>query len=650
MANRLAHEDSPYLQQHAHNPVDWYPWSQEALTKAKQEHKAIFLSIGYSSCHWCHVMEREVFENESLGQLLNTHFIAIKVDKEERPDIDQHFQEVHMLLNRRAGGWPLSIFLTPQSDPFYAATYIPPTRQNGMMGFDELLTIIAEKVSQNDPELFSNAQEIQSYVQQKEPPKAPVPLDKNLVERLVNQAAFHFDETWGGFATQPKFPQVSLLDALLDCYALTRTPSTLAMVTRTLDAMQRGGFYDIVDGGFCRYSTDTMWLVPHFEKMCYDNGLLISLYWRAYALTNDASYAHTARQSTRFMLEKMSEKGLFYSASDADGVEGEGDYFLYDYDAIERLFTSHFGALEAQALMEYWGITPQGNFEGHTIVHHAHPQAPQPPHYHEALKLLQELRTQRPYPFIDTKAIAAWNAMMVKALFDAALHDESFIDVAYESIEALLALFWRDNKLYHSTLIGKTPTIEAFLEDYAYVIVALISAYEHRCQEHYLLIAQQVANRAIAHFFDKGAWNFSHTTFVTQAPIQDTSYPSPVAVMVDGLLKLGLLVDGKYRTFAQQTLYFYSAKITKSPYATPKLTATTIAFLHPSYILKIPQASSTQLLQKMRHHYPYCTVAQHTFEEYLLCDATQCYLNAKSSETFLEKYISFTQSADTRPS
>ena len=403
MPNRLALEDSPYLQQHKNNPVDWYPWCDEAFERATNENRPIFISIGYSSCHWCHVMEHEVFENETIAAYLNEHFISIKVDREERPDLDKYYQEVHQLLNRRAGGWPASIFCTPDNKPFYAGTYIPPTTRDRILGFTELTEIIATKVAEGDEKLFSNADEIQNYLKPAERPKEATVLKPSIATVFVKQALQNFETAHGGFSQQPKFPHTSTLNALLDIMLLQNDADARKMVTQTLSTMHRGGMYDLIDGGFCRYSVDPEWLVPHFEKMAYDNGLLCELYARAGRMLREETYTRTAKEIADFMAAKMQDGGLFYSASDADSEGEEGTYFIVEYNAAETALSEEgFTASEARAILKTLHVTPEGNFEGKNILWLSDP-AERPEWFEAVRKVFVRLRTARRYPFIDRK-------------------------------------------------------------------------------------------------------------------------------------------------------------------------------------------------------------------------------------------------------
>jgi len=505
MANILQYEDSPYLQQHKDNPVNWYPWCDEAFAKAKEENKAIFISIGYSSCHWCHVMEHEVFENEKIAAYLNEHFVSIKVDKEERPDIDKHYQEVHMLLNRRAGGWPTSIFATPQNKAFYAGTYIPPEPQERMMGFMQLIEIIAPKIAENDLKLFQNADEIESYLRPSDAPTQAVTLQPQIVNTFVKQAGHNYEKTYGGFSVSPKFPHVSTLTALLHIAAVNGDGQAGEMVYHTLKQMHYGGMYDLVEGGFCRYSTDEKWLVPHFEKMTYDNGLLIELYSEAALRLDDERFLVTAKESADFMLEKMAEEGLFYSASDADTEGEEGKYFVYDYEEVTSLLEQNgYDREQIDTITAALSVTPDGNFEGHSVIRLN--QDERPDWFEEVISLLRTLRQKRLYPFIDKKVQVSWNAMMISALFSLGNIESGYLSAAVRHLERLLESMFIDGTLYHSALIHKQPKVEAFLEDYAYLGRALVKGYESTFNEHYLILAQQLANSALSNYYEEGRW------------------------------------------------------------------------------------------------------------------------------------------------
>lgn len=620
MSNRLALEDSPYLQQHKDNPFDWYAWGDEAFERARREHKAIFISIGYSSCHWCHVMEHDVFEDKEIAAFVNQHFICIKVDREERPDIDKHFQELHVLLNRRSGGWPLSIFCTPENKPFYAATYIPPHNREQMMGFTELTAIITDKVSKNDEKLFQNADEITGFMKPKASPTQATALTLKISEIFTKQASYNYDETNGGFSKAPKFPHTSTLKALMTQESLASDQGRQNIITHTLDAMARGGMFDLIDGGFCRYSTQETWLIPHFEKMTYDNALLCELYARASVQFTNPHYLRCAIETADFMLNFMMEDNLFYSASDADTEGEEGKYFVYRYnDILQALHNSHVKNIdEAMRLLV---ISPEGNFEGHCII--TLETLERPEWFERFVIECKKIRETRPYPFIDRKINTAWNAMMIKALLVLGRQKPHYHQQALASLESLLSTMVIDGQLYHTTLIHKTPKIEAFLEDYAYLSNTLIEAYQCTFEEQYLIEAQRLANKALELFYEGGAWYFSRGAFPTIAELDDGSYPSAMAMMVDTLLTLGSLIDGKYRHFAFKSLEYISIKLMKSPIYTPKLTEQTVRYLKGDRIIKAPK----RLLQQCgTFTYPFILLkGDESLENFLICGENSCF-------------------------
>jgi len=626
MSNRLAFEDSPYLQQHKDNPFDWYPWCDEAFERAKHEHKAIFISIGYSSCHWCHVMEHDVFENEEIAAFVNQHFICIKVDREERPDIDKHFQELHVLLNRRSGGWPLSLFCTPENKPFYAATYIPPHNHDSMMGFSELTAIIADKVSTNDEKLFQNADEITGFMKPKNTPTEATRLDEKIMVQFAKQVEHNFDNDNGGFSKAPKFPHTSTLKTLMSQERLETDTSRQNIITHTLNAMARGGMNDLIDGGFCRYSTEESWLIPHFEKMTYDNALLCELYANASIQFNNPLYLRCATETADFMMHFMREDDLFYSASDADTEGVEGKYFVYSYAEMCQAL-QNAGVDNLDEALQQLNLTPEGNFEGHCIVTLSSLERPE--WFENFSKECQKIRSTRPYPFIDRKINTAWNAMMIKALLVLGKQIPSYQQNAITSLDALLSCMFIDGVLYHTTLIHKTPKIEAFLEDYAYLSSALIEGYQATLDEVYLIRAQQLTNKALELFYEEGRWYFSRGTFPTIAELDDGSYPSAMAVMVDVLLSLGSLIDAKYRHFAFKSLEYVSIKLMKSPIYYPKLTEQTIRYLKGDRIVKAPKASLKQLKSLA---YSFVLLKNdESAEGFLICGENSCFASTDDS-------------------
>jgi len=627
MSNRLRSEDSPYLQQHKDNPVDWYPWCDEAFLKAKEENKAIFISIGYSSCHWCHVMEEKVFENKECAEILNKSFVCIKVDREERPDIDKHYQEVYMMLNRRSGGWPTSIFCTPENKPFFAGTYIPPESREGSiegMGFIELTKLIAQKVSSRDEQLLKNADEIESFLNHKEHPKEATILKEDFVKNFMLQVKNNYDTLYGGFSVAPKFPHASTLSTLLVIDRLYDDKAAKAMVMNTLQNMKKGGMYDLVEGGFCRYSVDERWLVPHFEKMLYDNALLCELYTNAYLAYKDKSFLSVAKECADFWQNHMSEDGLFYSASDADSEGEEGTYFTYGYDEVYKLLSDN-GYANIDEILEMLDVTQEGNFEGKNIIRLKDEDIPE--EFENIKFLLRGLRAAREYPFIDKKIQTSWSGMMIKALFNLGKVDRYYTQSAIKSLDALLETMFVDSKLYHTTLIHKSPKVEAFLEDYAFLSQALIEAFNSTQDELYLIRAQHFANMALERFYDRGTWKFSVGEFETKAEISDNTYTSPVSVMVDVLLSLNtLLEDDKYSHFAFKTMEYNSYELGRRPVIYPAMLKGMLRYLKGDRVIKSSHSNlESNVFELASLEYPFIQKKASGDENYMVCGDKSCF-------------------------
>ena len=641
MQNRLATEDSPYLQQHKNNPVAWFAWCDKAFLEAKKQNKPIFISIGYSSCHWCHVMEEQVFENIECAKILNESFICIKVDREERPDIDKYYQDVHMLLNRRPGGWPTSIFCTPDNKPFYAATYIPPhpfPSQQGM-GFIELTSLIATKIAENDPKLFENAEEIQGFLKQKEHPKEATILNEDFVKNFLLQAKNNYETTYGGFSVAPKFPHATTLDTLITIDALYKDKAAHAMIETTLDSMVMGGLYDLVDGGFCRYSVDDKFLVPHFEKMLYDNALLCKVYAKSYIAYKNEHHLSIAKEIADFWLNFMSKDNLFYSASDADTESIEGEYFVYTYDEVyESLALA--GYKDIQTILDTLSITHHGNFEGKNIIRLKNSNMPKD--FNNIKKILANIRKTRIYPFIDKKVQTSWSAMMIESLFFLSNLDNNYKQKAIDALDALMQKLYINGVLYHTSLIEKEPKVEAFLEDYAFLISALLAAYQSTGEDLYLIDAQRLTNKALEEFYNNSAWNFSTKEFVIKAETTDSTYTSSVSVMISNLLTLGMLLeDDKYTHFAFKTLEYNSYDLGRRPIYYPHMLKQMLRYLKKDFIIK---ASS----QKLNEHvidiislsYPFIITKHSQEEEFMICGEKSCFAStkyAKEIETIINK-------------
>jgi uncharacterized protein YyaL (SSP411 family) len=583
-------------------------------------------------------MEDESFKDEATAKILNEHFVAIKVDREERPDIDKHFQEVYQLMNQRPGGWPTSIFLTQEQKPFYSATYIPDEPRYGMMSFSSLLEVIADKYVKEKNLLTEKADEILRFLNPKEDKIQATKLDLSIIDRVADQAKQLFDNKNGGFNKAPKFPQASMLDLLLDVYRITKDKETRNMALLSLTSMAKGGLRDLVEGGFCRYSTDNEWLVPHFEKMTYDNALLSEVYLKAYHVSGDKFYKSVAFETIDFMMKNMSENDLFYSASDADTEGEEGKYFVYTYEKALKSFTkAGIPSKEHAALAEALHITEEGNFEGKNIVRIDEPAENNIPYYDEAIQALKKRREKRIYPFIDKKVLVSWNAMMIKSLFKASRVDDAYLKPAIRSLDALLESMYINSELFHSTLMGKKPKIKAFLEDYAYLSETLIEAYESTLDETYLITATKLVNTAIEKYFVQGKWKFSRGEFETNADIYDASYPSSVSTMLSVLHSISSLVDSVYKKFVFKTLEIYSYDVMRQPISTPRMSRMVIRYLKDDIIIKAKEEKlQTHIKDLDTLPHPFSLLKNDTNEGFMLCNSNSCFGHEKDFKGIVE--------------
>lgn len=582
--NRLIHETSPYLLQHAYNPVDWYPWGPEALGRARDLNKPILLSIGYSACHWCHVMERESFENDAIAAVMNEHFISVKVDREERPDLDEIYMQATLALNHGQGGWPMTVFLTPDQRPFFAGTYFPPADKWGRPGFRTLLEKIAE-VWRNDPQgVREQAEELTSRLKTSMRAAAPLSVGEDELEAVVGRFAEEFDARYGGFGQAPKFPPATGLSLLLRRHARTGDPQILQMVRKTLDGLAAGGIYDHIGGGFARYSTDERWLVPHFEKMLYDNALLTRTYLEAYQVTDDLTYRRVASETLDYILREMTApEGGFFSATDADSEGIEGKYFVWTPDEIRALLPEE----EARFFCAYYDITPGGNWEHNNI-----PNTPRPLEIvakelglsTDALQasldrsrpLVYAARRRRIPPGLDDKILTGWNGLMISAMAEGArvLGDNRYLEAAEAATDFLLQTMRRpDGGLYRTYRKGRAH-LAACLEDYACLAEGLIDLYEAGAHEGFLAEATRLAERILADFPDAERGGFYTTArdheqlIVRSREGPDGATPSANAVAASVLARLSFhLGRDDFREAATRAVRVYGRQIGRYPRA-----------------------------------------------------------------------------------
>ena len=635
-SNRLAHEKSPYLLQHAHNPVDWYPWGQAALDKARREDKPIFLSIGYSTCHWCHVMERESFENEDVAQVLNEHFVPVKVDREERPDLDR----VYMLFvqaSTGSGGWPMSVWLTPEGKPFFGGTYFPPDTRYGRPGFGAILKRLAQAWREDRAKIEESGshvlEQLLQYSQQNVEGRGQV--GQNALDSAFFAFRRSFDARLGGFGAAPKFPRPSVLNFLLRYGAATSNEEAWDMVLVTLRAMDKGGMHDQLGGGFHRYSVDENWFVPHFEKMLYDQAQLAISYLEAYQITGDEQYADVARDIFEYVLRDLRHpEGGFYSAEDADSAadpakpkeKSEGAFYIWSYQEIVDVL----GEPDAAAFCQRFGVAPNGNvqedphgeFTGRNILY----QAQDVPFNEHSIAKLLEVRSRRPRPHLDDKILAGWNGMMISAFAKGAqiLGQPRYEQAARDARNLLYRHLWREAD---STLLRRyrdgDAAIEAFLDDYASLINALIDLYETAFDPADLTWAVQLAERAIALFQDtEGGGFFSSPANQSDLVLRlkddyDGAEPSGNSVMALALLRLARMTGrDDFQKAAERTLEAFSGRMLAGGSGLPQmLVAQMFAMGKPmEIVLAGPRDQHAGMLAEIRKRFLPNAVVMQTSE------------------------------------
>ena len=607
--NHLIGETSPYLRKHAHNPVDWYPWSRAALERARDEKKPIHLSVGYNACHWCSVLEQESFEDEATARILNDNFVNIKVDREERPDIDRVYQIAQQMLTQRSGGWPLTMFLTPDDQrPFFGGTYFPKEARHGLPAFKDILLRVAEYYREHAAELARQNEALMAAFAQLNTP--PAGADSELTDAPLGscraQLARSFDPRNGGFGGAPKFPHPQTIEWLLRrWHASAGAPEpdlqALHMATLTLRRMGEGGINDQLGGGFCRYSVDEYWMIPHFEKMLYDNGALLAAYAAAALATGDAWYARVARQTADWVLREMqSHEGGYYSSLDADSQGQEGKFYVWDHDEVRSALTAEEFAVFAPR----FGLDLPANFEGHWQLRVAASteeiaaRVGRPAPEVEALigaaraKLLV-LRAQRVRPARDDKVLTSWNALMIRGMAVAAraLSRADLADSATRALEFIRKTLWREGRLLVTGIDGRAH-LNAYLDDYVYLADAILELQQVRFRSDEFAFAQQLMEVVLTHFADDAAGGFyftsdDHETLIHRSKaFADDATPAGNGIAAQVLLRLGyVLGDARYLAAAERTLRAGWPALEKYPQAHIGLLSALEELLTPTEIV-----------------------------------------------------------------
>jgi uncharacterized protein YyaL (SSP411 family) len=601
--NSLINETSPYLQQHAYNPVRWYPWSNESLELAKKTNKPIFLSIGYSACHWCHVMAHESFEDEETAKVMNEYFINIKVDREERPDIDKIYQIAQQLLTQRPGGWPLTMILTPSDQiPFFAGTYFPPEPRFGLPGFRDLLTQIAELYQTRNDDIRKQNQAVLTALQKIQQPSEGQHsiIDSRQIASALREYKDTFDDQFGGFGGAPKFPQAPNLEFLL--YASQQLEAEPAsecqkMLNLTLMRMATGGIYDQLGGGFCRYSVDQYWLIPHFEKMLYDNGQLLFLYSQAWHVTKEPIYHDIARETADWIMRDMqSPEGGYYSSLDADSQGQEGKFYVWTPDEVDGLLNS----AEAKIFNEYFGLAGPPNFDGswhlyiantiETIAHnHSLSEEDVRSAISSAKKKLLQHRNNRVWPGRDDKILSSWNALAIKGMATAALRfkDEEFLSSALGALEFIHEYMWQNGRLCASYKDGSAH-LNAYLDDYVYLIDAILSILSVKWDDKWLRFALDLVSVIIEQFYDNDHGGFYFTShdheklLTRRRDYMDDAIPSGNGIAVRVLVQMAHLSgDHSLLEAAEKTLKSAWRSLEEIPHAHASLLHGLVDFLNP---------------------------------------------------------------------
>lgn len=640
--NRLIHEKSPYLLQHAYNPVDWYPWGEEAFKEAERLDKPVFLSIGYSTCHWCHVMEHESFMDQEVADLMNESFVNIKVDREERPDIDGVYMTVSQMLTG-GGGWPLTIIMTPDKKPFYSATYLPKESRFNVVGMLDMIPQIMNYWKNQRERLISISDNITASLNtESQPGDEDVPL--NILDTGFMLLDDRFDETYGGFGDAPKFPSPHNMLFLLRYWKRTGNKKALEMVENTLQHMAKGGIFDHLGYGFHRYSTDREWLVPHFEKMLYDQAMLLMAYTEAYQATGKEEYKETAEQVITYVLRDLtSTEGGFYSAEDADSEGEEGKFYLWEVDELQRILGD-----EGVNTLTYWGVRPEGNYldeatrekTGLNILHVTGANPPNQIEHHK--NLLFEEREKRVRPLLDDKILTDWNGLMIAALSKAgrAFNAKEYIEEAVRSTEFILGNMWDGERLLH--MYREEANIDGFLNDYAFFVWGLIELYHATHIKRYLDDATRINKVMMELFSDqKGGFYFTSETgeklLTRKKDLYDGAIPSGNSVAFNNLLRLARLSgETSLEENGSRMTRFFSSSLLGAPHAyTMFLSGLDFAF-GPSHEIVISGDEAEDYIKEINERYiPNAVI--HKYSEEL--EETAPYVSGMSPKTATLVYV-----------
>lgn len=658
--NRLINEKSPYLLQHAHNPVDWYPWGKEAFEKAKKEDKPIFLSIGYSTCHWCHVMERESFEDEQVAELLNEYFVSIKVDREERPDLDNIYMTITQAMTG-SGGWPMNVFLTPDKKPIFAGTYFPKRSILDRVGIMDISYNINRAWKEKREDLIENSEDIIAKLSRiNSNTNSEGDLSKEVLDKAFKEKSENFDRQYGGFGSSPKFPMGHNLMFLIRYYKENKNKEALEMIEQTLDSMYKGGIFDHIGFGFSRYSVDKKWLVPHFEKMLYDNAILAYAYLEGYQLTKKELYKEVAEKIFTYIIRDMtSEDGGFYSAEDADSEGVEGKFYVWSKRQVKELL----GEAEGELVCNYFDITDQGNFEGENIpnlIKHDLALLEKSPdmtnRIHAYADMLFYKRETRIHPHKDDKILTSWNGLMIAALaFGGRILDKAlFINVAKKSIDFIYDKLFEETRLLARYRDGEAR-YEGYLEDYAFLTWGLIEMYEATFEKKYLKKAKKLMDDTFELFWDDENGGFfinghdSEELILRPKEIYDGAIPSGNSVAGFNMIKLSkMLEDESYMKKYEMMIKSFGQDISDMPSAHSFFLITYMDYLKNGKNIIIAHEREDELYKSMiseinKRYLPFTTVIMGNRElvdgktTAYICENYACNMPINNIEEFIKQ-------------
>jgi len=624
--NHLLGQTSPYLKQHLYNPVDWYPWSKKAFLKAKKEHKMIFLSIGYSTCHWCHVMEKESFNNTNIAKLLNKYFISIEVDKEELPQVDKKYQRIYQKFYHKNGGWPLNIFLTEDLKPFYIAKYIPKNAAYGSPGLTSILKRFSYTYTHNKREIYALAKKIAKQETLKD--KIISNSQNNIIKTAIVNIKKSFDKKFKGFGKRAKYPESSKINLLLDYYRIYNDKESLNMALQTLKAMQESSIYDVISGGFFRYTTDRKWNSPHFEKMLYSNAQILSSYIKAYKINKNRDFKTTIIKSIyEFDKHFTNKRGLYYSASDANSNGMEGGYYIFKYDdLLKKLISKGIKKSDAKKTLKYLDIAEDGNYDTEYALPHI-TNLKKPKNFEKIIHKIDLIKEKREFPFLDKKIITSWNAMMIKTKLQGSCINPLFKNEALKSLKHLLRLMQKSNgSLYHQTIDGRNPTQDGLLEDYAYLCDTLIIAYEKTLNKSYLDKAILLTNLSIDKFYKNNTWYLSSAKIV-KADGDDSYYTSSLSIMLKDILSIATIKSSlKFQNIFDKTISAFKNEMVNNSGKYAQMIDDLLRYKKGIIIIKSSKENLVKYKKEIANiNYPFLLKEAINSKQFLSCDLKSCF-------------------------